>query len=175
MATIKNITTVDLIEESTGEENVVSEVNGTLKRLPVSQIKGSGGGAGFDIIGIATPTVDPETGDVSYELDVSCPYIFSELQAIQEERPITCLIKTLINNDGLEMYYYLNIVGDATPSEEYIKTLLAEMVPAEILEKDLIIFMCGFSVEDASFALLLYEAGTSSDPVLGTLLINMGH
>lgn len=59
---MKNIAAVDLLEESSGLENVVVETMGGLKRLPVSQIKGSGGGAGFDLMGKKIAIVTVLTG-----------------------------------------------------------------------------------------------------------------
>lgn len=56
---IKNIVTVDMLEDSTNKENILVESQGGLKRLPISKVKGSGGGggAGFDLMGKEASTV----------------------------------------------------------------------------------------------------------------------
>ena len=56
---IKNIVTVDVLEDSTNKENILVESQGGLKRLPISKVKGSGGGgAGFDLMGKAGTVVE---------------------------------------------------------------------------------------------------------------------
>lgn len=62
---VKNIVTVDVLEDSTNKENILVESQGGLKRLPISKVKGSGGGgsgAGFDIMGKVGSEVVVTTG-----------------------------------------------------------------------------------------------------------------
>lgn len=61
---LKNITRVDVLEQSSGVEKVLVETEDTLKKLPIDQIKGSGGGAGFDVMGNLETVFIPNSGEL---------------------------------------------------------------------------------------------------------------
>jgi len=117
---IKNIATVNIIEEASGEENLLVEANGLVRRLPSSNFSG-GSGVGIDITGKFTI---PEGGDsedyTTWDFEMTCSSTFEKLQEIRQNRPIDAIILYPETMDGIISYNYMRVAADYSAAKDML-------------------------------------------------------